>query len=118
MAHACMRAAITVVAGLATTIAASTETIFVSADGGHALQHVIDGAALGDVVRLGPGEHRGPIVIDAPITLEGEPGAKLLGNDSGSVVTVTAARAVVRGLEISGSGTDIVATCVIGICAP
>src|SRR5690606_9453752 len=58
-------------------------------------------------VRLGPGEHRGPLVIRVALTLEGEPGAKLAGDGKGSVVTVTGERAVVRGLEIRGSGKDI-----------
>lgn len=107
MAHACMRATIVTAAMLAAVAVAPAETILVPAGDGRPLQQRLDGAAPGDVIRLGPGEHRGPVVIASALTLEGEPGARLVGDAGGSVVTVTGARAVVRGLEISGSGTDI-----------
>lgn len=107
MALAGMRTTIAMAAILAAIAAARAETILVPAGGKQALQHVLDNAAPGDVVRLGAGEHPGPVVVTSTLTLEGEPGARLLGSGSGSVVTVTAGRAVVRGLEISGSGTDI-----------
>jgi nitrous oxidase accessory protein len=67
---------------------------------------VLDRAANGDTVVL-QGEHRGPIRVARKLTLEGEPGAVLLGLGIGSVVTVTAPGAVVRGLTIRGSGTDL-----------
>jgi nitrous oxidase accessory protein len=75
--------------------------------GVEALQATIDAATLGDVVRLAPGEHLGPVVIAKPLTLEGEPGAVLKGGGQGSVVTVTAADTIVRGLAIEGSGMDL-----------
>ena len=59
----------------------------------------------GDVVVLKAGEHRGPIRITRKLTVEGEPGAVLVGPGKGSVVTVSAPGAVVRGLTIRGSGT-------------
>lgn len=71
------------------------------------LQAVADAAAPGDVLRLAPGEHRGPITISRPLTLQGEPGAVLRGNGLGSVVTIEAADTTVRGLEIVESGTDL-----------
>jgi hypothetical protein len=39
-------------------------------------------AQTGDVIRLGPGTHRGPVVLDrAGVTLRGEPGARIDAND-------------------------------------
>lgn len=97
-------------AGLAAALAASpasAETILVSADAQTGLQDILDAARPGDIVRLSAGEHRGPVTVAAALTLEGEPGAAVVGGGQGSVVTVAAAGAVVRGLEIRGSGRDI-----------
>lgn len=94
------------VAALA-TLPARAETIIVPADGGKSLQNFLDLAQPGDVLRLSAGEHRGPVTISVPVTLEGEPGATVLGNGTGTVVRVTAPGAIVRGLVVSGSGTDI-----------
>ncbi|AJD46153.1 nitrous oxide reductase family maturation protein NosD [Rhizobium sp. SEMIA 4085] len=71
------------------------------------LQSVLDASAAGDVIRLTPGQYEGPLRLNVPVRLEGEPGAILLGPGKGSVVTVTAPAAVVRGLEIRGSGRDL-----------
>lgn len=61
----------------------------------------------GAVIRLAEGVHRGPVTLDRAITLEGEPGAVVAGNGEGSVITVTAPGAVVRGLTIRGSGLSL-----------
>lgn len=71
------------------------------------LQAAIDAAAPGDVLKLAPGEHKGPVVIAKPLTLQGEPGAVLEGGGKGSVVTVTSVDAIVRDLAIQGSGMDL-----------
>ncbi|MBX6323890.1 MAG: nitrous oxide reductase family maturation protein NosD [Rhodospirillaceae bacterium] len=71
------------------------------------LQAAVTAAAPGDVLRLLPGVHAGPVVIDRPLTLEGEPGAVIRGDGRGSVVTVRAPDVVVRGLVITGSGLDL-----------
>lgn len=76
---------------------------------GTRLQPVIEAAAPGDTVRLAPGRHAGPVVIDRRLSLIGEPGAVLAGPGSGSVVTVTAPDVHIQGLEISGSGRDLLA---------
>ena len=96
-------------AALAAAILASSAQARViehpAGDGG--LQAVIDAAAPGDVIRLKSGTHGGPVEIGKTLTLEGEPGALLFGTGKGSVVTVTAPRSTVRGLEITGSGRDL-----------
>jgi len=70
-------------------------------------QAALDRAAEGDVVVLERGEHRGPLRITRRVTVEGEPGAVLAGAGTGSVVTVSAPGAAVRGLTIRGSGKDL-----------
>lgn len=90
-------------AGLA--LPAWAERIAVSAN--DSVQEIMDRAAEGDVIVLNPGEHRGPVRITQKVTVEGEPGAIVVGPGKGSVVTVSAPGAVVRGLTIRGSGTDL-----------
>jgi nitrous oxidase accessory protein len=107
MARAYLTAMIAAAAFLAAATAATAATIAVAAGDERPLQQVLDAAAPGDIIRLGAGSHQGPVVIAARLTLEGEAGAALVGNGVGSVVTVAGAGAVVRGLEISGSGRDI-----------
>ena len=101
-------AVIGMAAMFAAILAASAQAaVIVVPPGGAGLQAVIAGAQPGDVVRLQAGEHRGPVTLDETLTLEGEPGAVVLGNGTGSVITVNAANAVVRGLEVRGSGSDV-----------
>jgi nitrous oxidase accessory protein len=74
---------------------------------GQSLQAAIEAAQPGDVLRLLPGEHAGPIVVDRGISLVGAEGAVLLGPGKGSVITLTAPGVRVEGLTIRGSGTDL-----------
>jgi nitrous oxidase accessory protein len=74
---------------------------------GEDLQAVLDRAADGDEVVLAAGEHKGPVRLDKRLTLQGEPGAVVQGPLQGSVVTVLAPDAVVRGLTVRGSGMDL-----------
>ncbi len=103
-------ARIIVTIGLAALAAASlvpplrAERIVVSPQSD--LQGVIDRAADGDVLVL-RGEHSGPVRIGRKVRLEGEPGAVILGSGQGSVFTVSAPDAAIRGLTIRGSGMDL-----------
>jgi len=71
------------------------------------VQSALARAAEGDVVILPAGAYRGPVRIDRRLTLQGEPGAVVTGPGQGSVVTVLAAGAGVRGLTVHGSGMNL-----------
>lgn len=85
--------------------AAAAATIRLSA--GEDIQAAVDRAAAGDIIRLAPGRYDGQVRLDKPLVLEGEAGAALVGPGRGSVITVLAPGAVVRGLDIRGSGMDL-----------
>jgi nitrous oxidase accessory protein len=97
--------------GLAAALAASlalpawAERIAVSP--GDVPQGIVELASDGDVVVLKAGEHRGSIRVTRKVTVEGERGAVLVGPGQGSVVTISAPGAIVRGLTIRGSGKDL-----------
>lgn len=92
------------VAGLSTPAPAATLQVTAgTAD----LQAVLDGAAEGDEIVLAPGTYQGPLRIPRRLTLTGDPGSIIAGNDQGSVITVTAPETVVRGLTISNSGRSL-----------
>jgi len=74
--------------------------------GEDALSSTLEQTEPGDVVRLGPGTHAGPVTLSRPVELIGEPGARLVGDGTGSVVTITAEDITVSGLDISGSGSS------------
>jgi nitrous oxidase accessory protein len=96
--------------GLAAFIAAASfpaRAERVEVEPGRDVQAAIDAAAPGDVVALLPGVHGGPVKLDKPVALEGSEGSVLIGPGAGTVVTVSAPGAVVRGLVIRGSGDDL-----------
>ena len=74
---------------------------------GEAVQPAIEATAPGGVLTLLPGVHRGPVRIDHALVLEGRDGAVLEGQGEGSVVTIGAADAVLRGLVLRGSGSRL-----------
>jgi len=73
---------------------------------GEALSSILKNAEAGDIIRLAPGSYQGPISIDVSLTLQGEAGAQIIGNEQGSVVYVNAKDVVVRGLIVKGSGSN------------
>ncbi|MDR5653638.1 nitrous oxide reductase family maturation protein NosD [Ruixingdingia sedimenti] len=75
------------------------------APGPGALAAAVAAAAPGDMLLLEPGRHDGPVTIDRPLVLDGGGAAVVDGGGKGTVITITGADAVIRGLEVRGSGT-------------
>jgi nitrous oxidase accessory protein len=71
-----------------------------------ALANAVAEAEDGDILRLAPGLHQGAIVIDRPLTIEGNGAARIVGLAAGSVISIDAPDVIIRGLEISGSGSS------------
>ncbi|MEI8394800.1 MAG: nitrous oxide reductase family maturation protein NosD [Rhodospirillaceae bacterium] len=69
-----------------------------------ALPEAVRTAAPGDVLVLAPGVHRGPVVLEKPLTLTGQPGAIVDGGGAGQVIRIVAPDVTVRGLTIRNSG--------------
>ncbi|WP_428643955.1 nitrous oxide reductase family maturation protein NosD [Roseibium sp.] len=69
-----------------------------------ALQETLTKAQAGDILRLAPGDHAGPVLLDRPVTLDGSGKARIVGSGTGSVVTVMVPDAAVIGLTLTGSG--------------
>lgn len=86
-------------------IGAQAAEIRVPAEPG-ALTQALEQAQDGDVVRLSPGRHQGPVRIEKALTLDGGGAAHIEGDGSGSVVTVAVPGVSVAGLTISGSGSS------------
>ncbi|QOZ55430.1 nitrous oxide reductase family maturation protein NosD [Bradyrhizobium sp. CCBAU 53338] len=68
------------------------------------LQSILDAAADGDEILLAAGTYHGPLRIAHRIMLSGADGAVVDGSGKGSVITISAPGAVVRRLDIRGSG--------------
>lgn len=90
------------IAVLAGTALAAT---WVVGDDAATVQDAVDLARDGDVVEIPEGVWPGPVAIGKPIILTGA--GVIDGGRKGTVVTVTAAGAVVAGLRIQGSGRDL-----------
>jgi nitrous oxidase accessory protein len=89
-----------------TSSAGAADRIVTPSDG-QALNAIVAQAAAGDRIILEPGNYAGPIVIAKPLTIEGQPGAAITGDNTGSVITVDAPGVSLRGLQIKGSGMDL-----------
>jgi nitrous oxidase accessory protein len=76
---------------------------------GEPIQPLLDAAPPGQVIRLAAGRHAGPLRIARPLALVGDAGAVLAGTGEGSVIDVSAPDVRIEGLEITGSGADLVA---------
>ncbi len=70
------------------------------------LQLFIDLTPAGGTLRLPPGTYAGQAVIKRPITLDGGGQVTIDGEGSGTVLTVRANGATVRGLHLSNSGNS------------
>ena len=57
-----------------------------------------------DTLRLAAGVHPGPMVLERPTVLLGEPGSIIRGDGTGTVLTVLGAGSIVRGVRVENSG--------------
>lgn len=87
------------------TVPAAAVDITVPAGGEH-LARAIEQAEPGDILRLLPGTHHGPVVLDRLLTLTGTHEAEVRGTGTGTVVTIEAAGVTVSGLTVTGSGSS------------
>ncbi|WP_170575105.1 nitrous oxide reductase family maturation protein NosD [Ruegeria atlantica] len=71
-----------------------------------AINEILAQAADGDTLRLSPGVYSETLVLDRPITIDGQGLATIDGQGKGSVITVTGPGVTVRGLTVIGSGSD------------
>ncbi len=85
-------------------ILALTLLCLTSAASAATLQERIDAAAPNDTITIEAGVHAGPLTIDKPLQLIGQPGAEIRGPGVGNVITINADDVTVRGLRVTGSG--------------
>ncbi len=71
------------------------------------LAAAIASAEAGAVIEVPPGEYRGGLVIDRPLTLSAAGRAILDGGGEGDVVRITAPDVTIRGFVIRGTGTSL-----------
>jgi nitrous oxidase accessory protein len=70
------------------------------------LASALAAAHAGDIVRVHGGTHPGPLVVDRSVVLEGVDWPILDGSGVGTVVTLRAPGAVLRGFVVQGSGNE------------
>ncbi len=68
------------------------------------LQPFIDALPAGGTLRPAPGRYAGPVTIARPITLDGGGKVVIEGSGKGTVLTLAASGAAVRGLRLTRSG--------------
>jgi nitrous oxidase accessory protein len=77
------------------------------AAGGAQLSAALEEAIAGDILVLAAGRHKGPLLIDKPLTLRGMKGAIVVGNDAGNVIRVSSPGVTLKGLTVTGSGLSL-----------
>ncbi|GAB4290745.1 MAG: NosD domain-containing protein [Thiohalomonadaceae bacterium] len=70
------------------------------------LQPLLDDAKPGSTLLLEPGVYAGPVVLDKPLTLDGQGKVTIDGGGRGTVLLVDTDGATVTGLRLVGSGTS------------
>ena len=84
---------------------APAAVITVQAGSNH-LRQALAAATPGDILELQAGIHSGPLLIDRPLTIEGQPGAVVDGRGHGRTIEVASPGVIIRGLVVRGSGID------------
>ncbi|WP_245835436.1 NosD domain-containing protein [Natronolimnobius baerhuensis] len=70
------------------------------------VQEALEEAPANTTVLVPDGEYEERLEIDRPLTLVGEGNVTIDGGDNGTVITATAERTAITGLEIVGSGSE------------
>jgi parallel beta-helix repeat protein len=88
---------------------AATITVCSSGCNYTSIQEAIDHAADGDTIAVMNGTYYERIIIDKPLTLQGESpeGTAIIGSHVGTVANITADDVVVTGFSISGGGMPV-----------
>ncbi len=85
----------------------ATPQLVVSPQGPYTtIQAALDDAHDGDTIRVEGGTYPGPVVVQKRVTLEGVGFPVIENGGQGTVVTLSAAGAVLRGFELRGSGSE------------
>jgi nitrous oxidase accessory protein len=86
----------------------ASAVLVVGQDGSHrSLQDALAASQPGDVIEVRGGVHQGPILVDRPVSLVGVEQPILDGGGAGTVITLAASGASLRGFVIRGSGSDL-----------
>jgi nitrous oxidase accessory protein len=67
-------------------------------------QELVDAAPAGTTLRPPPGSYSGPVVLKRPLVIDGGGQVTIDGGDRGTVFSLEADGAVLRGLHLTGSG--------------
>ena len=67
-------------------------------------QDLVDKAPAGSVLKPPPGHYAGPVVINKPLTIDGDGKVIIDAGDKGTVMALNASNSVLRGLHLTGSG--------------
>ncbi len=70
------------------------------------LARAIASATAGDVLLLGRGTYEGGVVVDRRLTIRGNGNASVVGDGTGTVITVKAPDVAISGLLVTGSGSS------------
>ena len=68
------------------------------------LQELVDKAPAGSVLKPPPGTYSGPVVVKKPLTIDGGGQVTIDAGDRGTVFSLEADGATLRGLRLTGSG--------------
>jgi nitrous oxidase accessory protein len=71
------------------------------------LQAIIDDAAPGSIIDLGPGAYAGDVTIDKPLTITGRDWPVIDGGGNGTIIEVTAPDVTIENLIIRASGASL-----------
>ncbi|MEH6547434.1 MAG: nitrous oxide reductase family maturation protein NosD [Sneathiella sp.] len=96
-------AATTLVAATLTLTCAQAREIYVETD----LTRAITDARDGDTLFISGGIFYGPLTLSKSLSLIGVNNPTIMGNQTGSVITVTAPNTEIRGLTVTGSGLSL-----------